>query len=84
MKKILNWIGNKTSYIVKNYFPALIVLAVLGIILAIIGHYGKVGFDWRWFIFFELPLYLFLSWASWKCVEMYKKIKEEYDKNRKK
>ena len=78
MKKLISqisnsWIGKKVSYIVENYFQALIILAALGIISAIIGHYGKMGFNWKWFVFFELPLYLFLSWASWKCIKIYKR-----------
>lgn len=81
MKKLANliensWIGKRVIYIVENYLPALIILAALGIISAIIGHYGKMGFNWKWFVFFELPLYLFLSWASWKCIKIYKEIKK--------
>lgn len=80
MKKLANWIenswiGKRVVYIVENYLLALIILAALGIILAIIGHYGKMGFNWKWFVFFELPLYLFLSWASFKCIKIYKEIK---------
>lgn len=81
MRKLINWIGDswigkKVAYIVENYLPALIILAIFGIISAIIGHYGKMGFNWKWFVFFELPLYLFLSWASWKCIKIYKEIKK--------
>lgn len=81
MKKLANWIenswiGKRVVYIVENYLLALIILAALGIILAIIGHYGKMGFNWRWFVFFELPLYLFLFWASCECIKMYKKLKK--------
>ena len=81
MRKLINcigdsWIGKKVAYIVENYLLALIILAVLGIISAIIGHYGQLGFDWRWFVFFELPLYLFVGWASWKCIKMYKEIRK--------
>lgn len=80
--RILGWIGKKVTYIVENYLLALLILAVLGIISAIIGHYGQIGFDWRWFVFFELPLYLFLSWTSWKCIKMYKEIKKHDDRKR--
>ena len=57
MRKLINcigdsWIGKKVAYIVENYLLALIILAVLGIISAIIGHYGQLGVDWRWFVFF--------------------------------
>lgn len=50
--RILGWIGKKVTYIVENYLLALVILAVLGIISAIIGHYGQVGFRWKWFVFF--------------------------------
>lgn len=81
MKKLISqignsWIGKKVAYIVENYLQALIILAALGIISAIIGHYGMMGFNWKWFVFFELPLYLFLSWASYKCIKIYKEIKK--------
>lgn len=81
MKKLISqisnsWIGRVVYSVVKNYLPALIILAALGIISAIVGHYGKMGFNLEWFVFFELPLYLFLSWACWKCIKMYKEIKK--------
>ena len=75
--RILGWIGKKVTYIVENYLLALVILAVLGIISAIIGHYGQLGFDWRWFVFFELPLYLFVGWAISKCIKMYKEIEKK-------
>ena len=39
--------------------PFVLTLAFFGIAFAIIGHYGTIGFNWKWFVFFELPLYLF-------------------------
>ena len=81
--RILSWIGKKVTYIVENYLLALVILAVLGIISAIIGHYGQLGFDWRWFVFFELPLYIFIGWAISKCIKMYKEIEKTKENDRK-
>lgn len=39
--------------------PFVLTLAFFGIVFAIIGHYGTIGFNWKLFVFFELPLYLF-------------------------
>lgn len=52
--------------------PFVLTLGFGGIICAIIGHYGTMGFNWKWFIFFELPLYLFCSWALYKAYKLYK------------
>lgn len=72
--RILGWIGKRVTYIVENYLLALVILAAIGIISAIIGHYGQLGFDWRGFVFFEI--HLFVGWACWKCIKMYKEIKK--------
>ena len=53
--------------------PLVITLAIVGITGAIIGHYGTIGFDWKWFLFFELPLYLFCAWALYSAYKLYKK-----------
>jgi len=52
--------------------PFVLTLGFTGIICAMIGHYGTLGFNWKWFVFFELPLYLFCSWALYKAYKLYK------------
>ena len=56
--------------------PFVLTLAFFGIVFAIIGHYGQMGFNWKWFAFFELPLYLFCSWALYKAYQLYKCAKD--------
>lgn len=56
--------------------PFVITLAIFGIGFAIVGHYGTMGFSWKWFLFFELPLYIFCIWALWSAYKLYKKAKE--------
>lgn len=51
--------------------------AAFGIAMAVIGHYGKMGFNWKWFLFFELPLYIFLGWAIYKAYLIWKEIIKE-------
>ena len=82
MKKILNWMGQKLTYIVENYLLALMLLGGIGILFAIIGHYGRFGFDWKWFVFLHLPLYIFVGWAILRCIKMYKEIENENDRRR--
>lgn len=65
--KITNFLNNGGMKIV-------FILAGFGIITAVLGHYMKVGFNWKWFIFFELPLYIFLSWALFKVSKVWKDI----------
>jgi hypothetical protein len=54
----------------------IMVLGAIGIICAIIGHYGTLGFNWKFFVFFELPLYGFCGWAIWNIIKMYKHIRK--------
>ena len=51
-------------------------IALIGIVFAIIGHYGTMGFNWKWFVFFELPLYLFCGWALYATYKLYKRSKD--------
>ena len=55
------------EYFIK---PIVLILAFFGITLAIIGHYGTMGFNWKWFIFFELPLYLFCTWTLYRIYKL--------------
>jgi len=80
-------LGKKVAYIVENYMEFIFALAALAIIFAVIGHYGTCGFNWKWFLFFELPLYLFLAWAIYASCQLYveaKKIQEAMTKKEKK
>jgi len=56
--------------------PFVLILGFFGILFAIVGHYGQMGFNWKWFVFFELPLYLFCVWALYSGYKLYKKAKD--------
>lgn len=62
---ILLLLSKKNTY---AFLYSVFMIAGLGILCAIIGHYGTVGFNWKWFVFFDLPLYLFLIWTIVKGV----------------
>lgn len=49
-------------------------LALFAMLLAIVGHYGQMGFNWKWFVFFELPLYSFCAWALYKAFKVWNEI----------
>lgn len=51
---------------------ALFIIAVVAIVFAIIGFHGQHKFNIWWFIFFELPLYIFCGWALWKALKIYR------------
>jgi len=70
----------KLGQFLHNHFedftkPFVLTLAFVGILFAIVGHYGTMGFNIKWFLFFELPLYLFCIWALYKTYKIYKMIK---------
>ena len=56
--------------------PFVLSLAFFGILFAIVGHYGTMGVNWKWFVFFEFPLYLFCGWALCATYKLYKRSKD--------
>ena len=57
--------------------PVVLSLGFFGILFAIIGHYGTIGFNLKWFLFFELPLYLFCAWALYSGYKLYNKVRNK-------
>ena len=49
-----------------------VIIGIIAIVFTIIGHYEQMGFNWKWFIFFELPLYIFCGWALHAAYKLYK------------
>ena len=79
MIKLFKKLGEKfyvkfTDFLNNGGGYMLFAVALTGIAMAIIGHYGLVGFSLSWFLFFELPLYIFCAWALWQAFKMYKNI----------
>ena len=72
---MFKWIGEKVYNFVNNNLGFVFALAIVGIILAVVGHYGTCGFNIWWFLLFELPLYIFCGWAIYKVVQIFKNIK---------
>ena len=64
--------------------PFVLILAFSGILFAVVGHYGEMGFNWKWFCFFELPLYLFCIWALYAGYKLYKRATEIHKYNKEK
>lgn len=65
-KKIFNSLGEHVvSFINNGGWLTVLVLGFIGVVCAIVGYYGKVGFNWKCFLFLELPLYVFCGWAIW-------------------
>ena len=74
------WLGKAVKILCEKYTLSIFLIAILGIVMAIVGHYGTVGFNWKWFLFFELPLYLFCIWALYKAYKLYKITKSQMKK----
>lgn len=73
MEKIMQKIHKKTTEFIGNGgWLTILVFGGLGLIFAIVGHYGTMGFNWKWFLFFELPLYCFMGWAIYQIFKMIK------------
>ena len=89
MKEWWNKICDKL-YVKFNYFLengggwVVFIIALIAIIFAIVGFYGQNGFNWKWFIFFHLPLYVFCCWALYKAMKMYNKTLKDIDERKKK
>jgi hypothetical protein len=60
----------------KKYLWIPINVGLIAIVMAIIGHYGTMGFNLKMFLFFELPLYIFCGWALYTALKIFIKIKE--------
>lgn len=77
MKKLTKWIGEKVYAWVNRNLPVMMGIAIVGIVCDVIGHYGQMGFNLTWFLFFELPLYLFLLWATYSVLTTYRNYKNK-------
>ena len=73
MKTLLNKAGEQLHKFISNGgWITILVFAFFGILFAVVGHYGTMGFNWKWFLFFELPLYAFCGWALYKVFKLIK------------
>ena len=62
--KILFNTGKKLhKFFSHGGWVTILILGFFGILFALIGKYGTMGFNWKWFVFFDLPLYTFCGWA---------------------
>lgn len=75
-KRFLNFCNNINQslhkFISNGGWITMLIIAFFGILFAVVGHYGTMGFNWKWFIFFELPLYIFLGWAIYNMLRLIK------------
>lgn len=79
--KICNKIGNKVYACVNKNLQFIFAVALFGIVFAVIGHYGTMSFNLKWFLFFELPLYAFLIWAVCSVWRTYSNFKNKSKNN---
>ena len=73
IKNLLSNAGEQLHKFISNGgWISILVFAFFGILFAVVGHYGTMGFNWKWFLFFELPLYAFCGWALHKVFKLIK------------
>lgn len=75
-----------TDFLESGGGYTLFVIALVAIAMAVVSHYFLLGFNLMWFLFFELPLYIFCGWALWKALKTYNETLadiEEREKERK-
>lgn len=74
MGKILEFFGEKSVALAKGYFPAIVIIAALGIVAAFIGFYGQNKFEW-WHLI--LPVFLILSvWSVFHTINKYRSVSD--------
>ena len=61
------------KFIHNGGWVTILVIAIIGILAAIVSHYSLMGFNWKWFVFFEMPLYGFCGWAFYNVFKTIKK-----------
>lgn len=69
-------IGKFIKKAVENNLNFILGIGIVGIIMAIVGHYGTVGFNWTMFLCFELPLYIFVGWSFYHIFKILNIIKK--------
>lgn len=73
LKNLINFCGEKIHwFLTVGGWRTILLFAFISIIMAVVGHYGTMGFNWKWFLFFELPLYAFCGWALYKVFKLIK------------
>lgn len=63
------------EFVGRGGWAVITLIAILGILAAIVSHYWKLGFNWQAFLCFEIPLYAFCGWALYNAYRMFKRIK---------
>lgn len=74
MKKIGQLIH---KFIQSGGWVTILGIAFFGILAAIVSHYSLMGFNWKWFVFFEMPLYGFCGWAFYNVFKTIKKFQKQ-------
>lgn len=61
VKEIVLAVGKRIhEFVGSGGWKAIVIIAILGMLAAIVSHYWILGFNWQAFLCFEIPLYVFL------------------------
>ena len=70
--KCAGWFYRKfTTFLDRGGGYVIFILGCIAIAFAMIGFYMQMGFDWKWFIFLHLPLYIFCGWVLYSAYKLY-------------
>lgn len=75
--------NNFTDFLKTGGGYFILTVALVAIAMAVISHYYLLGFNLMWFLFFELPLYIFCGWALIKAVGIYNRTLEDINETEK-
>jgi hypothetical protein len=85
MERYIKKFGRKLhKFITEGGWITILMLAFFGIASAIVSHYAIMGFNWKWFVFFEMPLYVFCGWAFYnvfKTIKQFRNYEQDSRKN---
>jgi membrane protein DedA with SNARE-associated domain len=74
LKRLNEKVYEKLHNFIKNGgWITILMIAFFGIASAVVSHYSLMGFNWKWFVFFEMPLYWFCGWAFYNVFKTIKK-----------
>lgn len=59
-----------------SFLDIVCAIAVIAIIMAIVGHYGSMGFNLKYFLCIDIPLYCFSIWALYMAIKIFKQYRQ--------
>lgn len=71
-----------------SFLDIICAIAIIALILGIVGHYSSMGFNLKYFLCLDIPLYCFSIWTLYMVIKIFKQYRqlqqhnEKYDRTR--